>query len=391
MGDVNNLKDVTEVISGNKRVMIIAGEASGDIHAAKLVREVKEKDPNISFYGTGGESMRQAGVDTLIDSSELAVVGLFEVLAHWNTISGALKKMQHLLRTEPPDLLVLVDYPDFNLRLAKTAKECGVKVLYYISPQVWAWRQKRVFKIRQLVDMMAVVFPFEESFYKKYDVPVRFVGHPLVDEVHATSDKATLLKEFLLDNDKPVVGLFPGSRQSEVKRLLPIIVESARQILKAKPDTQFVIPVASTLKEEDILAYFDGLELNMRVISHRTHDVMQVCDVVITVSGTVTLELALMKTPMVVINKISRFSYFFVGRMLKIDHVALCNIVANQRIVPEFIQKDAQANKISQKVIELLDNDEERNMIKTGLAAIKEKLSNAKSKTELSDLLLDML
>lgn len=391
MNYVDDVADVTKAISGNKRVMIIAGEASGDIHAAKLVREVKQKNQNISFYGTGGESMRQAGVDTLIDSSELAVVGLFEVLAHWNTISAALKKMQHLLRTEPPDLLVLVDYPDFNLRLAKTAKECGIKVLFYISPQVWAWRQKRVFKIKKLVDMMAVVFPFEETFYKKYDVPVRFVGHPLVDEVHASSDKVTLLKEFLLDSDQPVVGLFPGSRQSEVKRLLPIIVESAQQIVKSKPDTQFVIPIASTLKEEDILAYFEGLELNMRVISHRTHDVMQVCDVVITVSGTVTLELALMKIPMVVINKISRFSYFFVRRMLKIDHVALCNIVANQRIVPEFIQNDAQANKISGKVVELLDNDEERNMIISGLTAIKEKLSNEKSKTELSDLLLDML
>lgn len=371
--------------------MIIAGEASGDLHAAKLVREVKNKQSNIQFYGTGGKNMRQAGVEILVDSSELAVVGLFEVLAHWNTISGALKKMQHLLRTTPPDLLVLVDYPDFNLRLAKTAKECGIKVLFYISPQVWAWRQKRVFKIKKLVDMMAVVFPFEESFYNKYDVPVRFVGHPLVDEVHASADKASLLNEFLLDDDKPVVGLFPGSRQSEVKRLLPIIVQSARQIIKDKPETQFVVPVASTLSEEDILAYFDGLELNMRIISHRAHDVMQVCDVVITVSGTVTLELALMKTPMVVINKISKFSYFFVARMLKIEHVALCNIVANQRIVPEYIQNEARADKISQKVIELLNNDKERENIIIGLTDIKEKLSNEATKTDLSELLLEML
>lgn len=385
------MNTVAEAISGNKRVMIIAGEASGDLHAAKLVREVKEKSPNINFYGTGGENMRQAGVDTLIDSSVLAVVGLFEVLAHWNTISGALKKMQHLLRTEPPDLLVLVDYPDFNLRLAKTAKECGIKVLFYISPQVWAWRQKRVFKIKKRVDMMAVVFPFEETFYKKYDVPVRFVGHPLVDEVHASSDKAILLKEFLLDDDKAVVGLFPGSRQSEIKRLLPIIVESAQQIVKQKPDTQFVVPIASTLTEEDILPYFEGVELNMRVISHRAHDIMQVCDVVITVSGTVTLELTLMKTPMVVINKISKLSYFFVSRMLKIDHIALCNIVANKRVVPELIQDDAEAAKISHKVIELLNNVEERNAIITGLSGIKEKLSNEESKTELSDLLLEMI
>ena len=374
-----------------KRVMIIAGEASGDLHAAKLVREVKEKNSDISFYGIGGRNMIEAGVETLVDSADLAVVGLFEVLAHWNTISGALKKMQHLLRTDPPDLLVLTDYPDFNLRLAKTAKECGIKVLYYISPQVWAWRQKRVFKIREIVDMMAVVFPFEESFYKKYDVPVRFVGHPLVDEVHASTDQATLRNEFLLDSDKPVIGLFPGSRQSEIKRLLPIIVESAKIIVKDKPSTQFVIPVASTLNEEDILPYFEGTEFDMRIIQHRSHDVMQVCDAIITVSGTVTLEIALMQIPMVVINKISKLSYFFVGRMLKIDHIALCNIVANKRIVPELIQNDAQANKIATTLLELTTNTKLRATIISELGDIKEKLSNDELKTDLSLLLIDML
>ncbi len=375
----------------NKRVMIIAGEASGDMHAAKLVREVKEKNADIIFYGIGGKSMIEAGVETLVDSAELAVVGLFEVLAHWNTISGALKKMQHLLRTDPPDLLVLTDYPDFNLRLAKTAKECGIKVLFYISPQVWAWRQKRVFKIRKLVDMMAVVFPFEETFYKKYDVPVRFVGHPLVDEIHVSADKNTLRNEFLLDNDKPVIGLFPGSRQSEIKRLLPIIVDSARLIIKEKPDAQFVIPVASTLKEEDILPYFKDIELDMRIISQRSHDVMQVCDTVITVSGTVTLELALLKIPMVVINKISKLSYFFVSKMLKIDHVALCNIVAGKRVVPELIQKNTTADKISNELLSLVDNVEKRNKIITEFSSLEEKLTNKETKIELSDLLIDML
>ncbi len=371
--------------------MIIAGEASGDLHAAKLVREVKEKNTDITFYGIGGKNMLEAGVDTLVDSAELAVVGLFEVLAHWNTISGALKKMQLLLRTEPPDLLVLTDYPDFNLRLAKTAKECGIKVLFYISPQVWAWRQKRVFKIKKIVDMMAVVFPFEETFYKKYNIPVRFVGHPLVDEIHVSADQNELRNEFVLDDEKPVIGLFPGSRHSEIKRLLPVIVDSAKQIIKDKPDAQFVIPIASTLKEEDILPYFDGVELDMRIISHRSHDVMAVCDAIITVSGTVTLELALLKKPMVVINKISKFSYFFVSRMLKIDHIALCNIVAGKRVVPELIQNKATAIKISSSLLELLNNKEKRNEIITEFSNIEERLTNKETKTELSGLLIDML
>ena len=371
--------------------MIIAGEASGDIHAAKLVREVKEKNTNIQFYGIGGEKMVEAGVDALVDSADLAVVGLFEVLAHWNTISGALKKMQHLLRTDPPDLLVLTDYPDFNLRLAKTAKECGIKVLFYISPQVWAWRQKRVFKIKKLVDMMAVVFPFEETFYKKYDVPVKFVGHPLVDEIHVSAEQNVLRNEFLLDDDKPVIGLFPGSRHSEIKRLLPIIVESAQQIAKEQPNAQFIIPVASTLKEEDILPYFSDVELDMRIISQRSHDVMEVCDAVITVSGTVTLELALMKKPMVVINKISKFSYFFVSRMLKIKHIALCNIVAGKRVVPELIQNNATSTKITTTLLELINNENKRNDIIAEFSTIEDKLTNEAAKTELSDLLVEML
>ena len=374
-----------------KRVMIIAGEASGDMHAAKLVREVLEKNSDIHFYGIGGDKMVEAGVDALVDSAELAVVGLFEVLAHWNTISSALKKMQHLLRTNPPDLLVLTDYPDFNLRLAKTAKECGVKVLFYISPQVWAWRQKRVFKIKKLVDMMAVVFPFEETFYKKYDVPVRFVGHPLVDEIHVTADQLILRSEFLLDDDKPVIGLFPGSRHSEIKRLLPIIVESAQHIAEKKSNAQFIIPVASTLKEEDILNHFEGVELDMRIISNRSHDVMEVCDAVITVSGTVTLELALLKKPMVVINRISKLSYFFVSRMLKIQHIALCNIVAGKRVVPELIQDDATTTNISNTLLDLIDNDDTRNKIMSEFSTIEDKLTNKETKTELSGLLIDML
>ena len=371
--------------------MIIAGEASGDIHAAKLVREVKEKNADIRFYGIGGKNMVEAGVDALVDSADLAVVGLFEVLAHWNTISGALKKMQHLLRTDPPDLLVLTDYPDFNLRLAKTAKECGVKVLFYISPQVWAWRQKRVFKIRSLVDMMAVVFPFEETFYKKHDVPVRFVGHPLVDEIHVSAVQPILRKEFLLDNDKPVIGLFPGSRHSEIKRLLPIIVDSAKEIIKKQPNAQFVIPVASTLKEEDILPYFNDTEFDMRVISQRSHDVMSVCDAVITVSGTVTLELALLNIPMVVINRISKLSYYFVTRTLKLDHIALCNIVANKRVVPELIQNDATFDKISENLLNILNNKEERTKIFNEFNQIEERLENKETKVELSEVLLDML
>ena len=198
-----------------KRVMLVAGEASGDLHAAKLAAGVLAKRTDIHFFGIGGNEMRKAGVEVLIDSAELAVVGLLEVLSHRKVIFGALNKMRELLRTEPPDLVILTDYPDFNLRLALTAKQLGITVLYYISPQVWAWREGRVKTIRERVDMMAVVFPFEEHFYQQHQVPVRYVGHPLNDEVIASAERDSLLQEFGLEPSNKTVGLFPGSRQSE--------------------------------------------------------------------------------------------------------------------------------------------------------------------------------
>ena len=254
-----------------KRVMLVAGEASGDLHAAKLAAGVLAKRTDVHFFGIGGNEMRKAGVDILVDSAELAVVGLFEVLAHRKVIFGALNKMRELLRTEPPDLVILTDYPDFNLRLARTAKQLGIKVLYYISPQVWAWREGRVKTIRERVDMMAVVFPFEEHFYQQHLVPVRYVGHPLNEEVIASAERDTLLLEFGLAPTNKTVGLFPGSRQSEIRRLLPIILEAATQLKQQHPELQFLLPIASTLGTEDIKPYLvDYQELTVTMISDRS-------------------------------------------------------------------------------------------------------------------------
>jgi len=262
--------------------MIIAGEASGDLHAAKLVKAVTAHRPDIHFFGIGGEDMREAGVDVKVDAAELAVVGLVEIWAHRKVIFGALDQMRAEIRTNPPDLLVLVDYPEFNLRLAKTAKQHGVKVLYYISPQVWAWRQHRVKMIRQRVDKMAVVFPFEETFYQQHQVPVEFVGHPLVDEVKASADQDSLRREFNLKSGQPVIGLFPGSRRSEIKRLLAIILQSAECLKQQYPDAQFLMPLAPGLKPEDIQPYLhQHPDLNIQVITDRAYDVMAACDVII--------------------------------------------------------------------------------------------------------------
>lgn len=374
-----------------KRVMIIAGEASGDLHAAKLVDKVKQRLPETRFFGIGGNAMRRAGVDILVDSAELAVVGLIEVLAHRKVIFGALNRMREILRQDPPDLLILTDYPEFNLRLARTAKECGVKVLYYISPQIWAWRQGRVKKIQQLVDKMAVVFPFEVDFYARHGVPVTYVGHPLANEVSASADRETLLREFGMDPERPVVGLFPGSRRSEIKRLLPIIIHSAERLKQQRPELQFIMPIASTLNPEVIRENMPDHDLDIHYLEHRPYDAMQASDVIVTVSGTVTLEIALMGTPMVVINRVAWLTYQIVSRMLKIDHLALCNIVAQRRIVPERIQNDATPERIAADLLHMLDDENYRREIQQGLLEVRHKLEDDSHITDIATVTVEML
>lgn len=374
-----------------KRVMIIAGEASADLHAGKLVQNVLSKDSSIQFFGIGGNDMRAAGVETRVDAAELAVVGLVEVLVHRKVIFAALHQMEDILVNDPPDLLVLIDYPEFNLRLARTAKENKVKVLYYIGPQVWAWRQKRVEIIRQRVDMMAVVFPFEENFYKKHNVPVKFVGHPLTDELVPADDIAQLKIDFGLQENKKIIGLFPGSRRSEIKRLLPIILQSAHQLSQRRDDIQFILPVASTLNRDDIKQKIAAYGLEVKIIKSQSHEVIQVCDAIITVSGTVTLEIALFGIPQVVINKVAWLTYLIVKPMLKIPYIALCNIVAGEQVVPELIQQDATPVKIIHEVERYLDEPAHWKKTRESLLAIRSKLGSGGGIDRISDLLLQML
>lgn len=378
------------------RAMIVAGEASGDLHAAKLVRTVHAQLPSVQFFGIGGSDMREAGVDVRVDSSDLAIVGLVEVLFHYRRLKAILEAMRTLLRKERPDLLILTDYPDFNLRLAETAKAIGVPVLYYISPQVWAWRQGRVKSIRERVDMMAVVFPFEETFYREHHVPVRFVGHPLVDEVNTGDDRDALLQEFGLDPKRQVVGLFPGSRRGEIKRLLPVLLKTAARLREHNPEIQFLLPRASTISEQDLAPYLSHAHgadepLNIRIVSGRSRDIMRACDVIATASGTVTLEIALTGTPMVIIYKVALLTYLIVGRMLKIDHIGLCNIVAGERIVPELIQHQARPDRIASEVQGLLDDPAQAQAMRDKLASVREKLGAAGGDQDIGTLVVEML
>ena len=371
--------------------MIITGEASGDLHGAHLVTEVFKLDPGIQLSGIGGRHMRGAGVEILADAAKLAVVGLVEVLVHYRVIKSVLEQMRTRLRSDPPDLLILIDYPDFNLRLAKTAKQCHIKVLYYIGPQIWEWRQGRVKIIEQRVDMMAVVFPFEAEFYRRHNIPVRFVGHPLVDSVPTNVDRDTKACQLGLSSDQPIIGLFPGSRKSEIKRLLPILVQTAKLLGKDKPDLLFVLPLASTLDAKIVQPYLVDSGLDIKLIADHSIDVIQACDAIITVSGTVTLEIALIGTPMVIINKVFLLTYLIVSRMLKIDHIGMCNIIANERIVPELIQHMATPKRIAHEVDKILDNKNYALSMRNKLGGIRKKLGEGGGSKNIAKLVMDML
>ncbi len=372
--------------------MVVAGEASGDMHAANFVRALHKIDDSIKVHGMGSEQLRDAGADLLIDCSDIAVVGLVEVLANYSKIMHALNTLRDSLRSDPPDLLVLVDYQEFNFKLAQTAKELGIKVLFYISPQVWAWRQHRVHKIGKLIDMMAVILPFEEQFYLDANVPVRFVGNPLVDEAKPNKDRQACFEEYGLSESKIVVGLFPGSRRSEIKRVLPIQLAAAEKLQQQKPELQFILPVASTLNKTEFDACLQKYShLNVVLVKDLAYNVMQCCDAIITASGTATLEIALMGIPSCITYKIAHISYFILRHMVKVDHIGLVNIVAGKRIVNEFLQYDAKPQAIADEILHILDDDDYRNNMISELNQVREKLGKTGGSNNLAELALEML
>ena len=372
-------------------MFIVAGEASGDLHASHLARRLLTLDPELVLKGMGGDNMRRAGVDILIDASRLAVVGLIEVLANYRTIKAALEQLKQTIKETPPDLLILVDYQEFNQRLAAYAKSIGVKVLFYIGPQVWAWRPKRVYKMGAIVDQMAVIFPFEVELYRNANVPVEFTGHPLVEEVVA--DKTTTEARELLDLDDTItVGLFPGSRRSEIKRVLPIQLAAAKKLLKKNPDLQFVMPLAESLDDAVLDPYIEDIAgLRVAVINGRPYDVMQSCDAIITASGTATLEIALMGIPMAIVYKISWISYFLLKFMVSIDRIGLVNIVANKMIVREFLQGKARPGKIAGEILRILSNKDYNETMRNELSQVREKLGDSRGTTHVAQLAYDMI
>lgn len=338
----------------SKKIMLVAGEASGDLHGACLVEAIQHIDPEIEFFGVGGEGLERRGMKLLYHSHSLAVVGITEVFLKMRPILRALKGLKQSLERERPDLLILIDFPDFNLRLAKMAHHLKIPVLYYISPQVWAWRPGRVKLIARLVRKVVVLFSFEVPIYEAAGVDVEWVGHPLLDVVKPTLSRELAFRQFGLDPERRTIGLLPGSRTHEIKRLLPDLLASAHLLQKEMPDLQFVIPLAPGISRETLSPYLKKIPLPVKVVQGRTYDVMNLSHLLITASGTATLEGAILGKPMIIIYKVS-FPTYLIGRaLIQVDHIGLVNLVAEKKIAPELIQKDVTPQRIADEAIRIL-------------------------------------
>lgn len=372
--------------------MIVAGEASGDMHGAKLVAALRAQAPDLAVCGIGGPALAAQGTEILYDSSSLAVVGIVEVLSHFRFIRQAMRALEKRLQEQPPRLLILIDYPDFNLILAKKAKRLGIPVFYYISPQVWAWRSGRVKTIKKLVDRMAVILPFEKEFYQRQGMRVEYVGHPLMDTVRATMPRAEFLQSLGIAPDSTVIGILPGSRKREIAEMLPVFLAAAKLMQGQLAKPVFLLPLAPTLSEDDLLAH--GLAeagIEVRVVRENRYELMAACDAVMAASGTVSLELAILNVPMVVSYRVSPLTYFLGRRLIKVQYASLVNLVAGREVVPELLQHEAEPKKIARATVCLVANQAERTRMLAGLAEVRERLGGAGASIRAARLALEII
>ncbi|MGB4499499.1 MAG: lipid-A-disaccharide synthase [Methylococcaceae bacterium] len=373
------------------KICFSAGESSGDSHAANLYLQLKKQLPKLNAVGMGGAKMSQAGISLCYDSSQIAVIGAVEVIKHYFEIRHALKKMQELLLNEKPDLLICVDYKEFNFQLAKFAKENDIKVLFYVSPQVWAWRKNRVKKYGAVIDMMAVIFPFETAYYDAENVSVRYVGHPSVDKVIPKFTKIEAIKNFALNPDAPIIGLVAGSRINEIKRLLPVMLEAAKRLKIDFPTAQFILPQADSLSDNLIQLYLQRANVEVTVIKNHPYDVMQCCNAIMTCSGTATLEIALLGIPMVICYRLNSLTYRIGKWLVKTRFIGLPNIIFGEQIVRELIQDDATAENLATEIKRLLTDSETTQNFRADLDILSEKLGKGGGIQNMAALVLEML
>lgn len=373
------------------KIVFSAGETSGDQHAASMFTELKKQKPDIIGVGIGGAKMSQAGIDIRYDSSAIGVIGVIEVIRHYADIRRAFKIMKQILLNEKPDLLVCVDYKEFNYWLARFAKRNGVKVLFYVSPQVWAWRPGRVKQYGKVIDMMAVIFPFEVPYYEAEKVPVRYVGHPCVDKVHPQRMRADDKKSFGLTNATSVIGLLPGSRTNEIERMLPVMLAAAQNLQTKFPGMHFILPQADSVPDALLENYLRNSRLMITVIKNKPYDVIQCCDAIMTTSGTASLEIALLGVPMVIAYKLSPFTYWLGRLLIKTPYIGLPNIILGKPAIKELIQGDASPDKLIAEISKILTDIRYAERMRQDLLEVKKRLGEGGGSKNMARLALEML
>ncbi len=374
-----------------KEILIVAGEASGDLHASNLVKQIKKIRPELKFFGLGGEKLKNEGVEISLDLTHLAVVGLLEVLKNIKEFKTIFNGLVKTAGERKPVLAILVDYPGFNLRLAAQLKKMNIPVVYYISPQVWAWGKKRINLIKQIVYRMIVFFKFEEDLYIKEGMRVSFVGHPLVDSVEPKLTKDELLRKLKIMPTKFTVALLPGSREKEVSNILPIMLDTAELLQEDLKDIRFLILRSPSVDKEVFVRILSRYNFAVYLLNEMTYEGIAASDFALVASGTATLEVTILKIPMAILYKISFLSWLFLRLLIKIAHIGMVNIIAGKTIVPEFIQYHAKPQKIADFVKSVLTDQSKSAQIKQELVSVTAKLGQKGASQRAAEIIISDL
>jgi lipid-A-disaccharide synthase len=370
--------------------MLVVGEASGDAHGARLVEALHKKNAALKIFGVAGDQLRRTAFEPLFNVSQLTGMGLVELAGNLKNLWRAYRLLTNALRKRRPNLLILIDFPEFNLRLARLAKALGIPVLYYISPQIWAWRQGRVKQIARWVDHMAVVFPFEEEFYARHGVKVTFVGHPLLESVRATESRDAVLNKIGLDPAKPAIALLPGSRRGEVDFHVPLMRQAAER-LHVERGMQFFWVRASTIDRAKFEVGHRPDKLHIPIVEEDRYNAVCAADLVWTASGTATLETALLGKPMIVIYRLSWLTYWLARLLVRVPHIGMVNLIAGERLVPELIQDEANPARLVAESKTLLDDQDLRGAISEKLSQLRARLGAPGAAERVADIASEML
>lgn len=379
------------------RLMFVAGEASGDAHATSLVQALREAAPraNFDFFGATGARMRAAGVESIIDTDQLSILGLWEIASELPKFFDPYRKLKQAAIERKPDAVILIDWPDFNLRLARWLHRQGVSVIYYVSPQLWAWRSYRARNVRRDVDLLLSILPFEKDWYAARGMThVEYVGHPLAGNVNASFDRTEFCRRHDLDPTKPLISLLPGSRHKELMRILPPLLDAAVAISKNYPEIQFALVVAPNRElseaEEIVASRNDLLPHNLRIIHHETREALAASDAAAVASGTATLEAALLGTPMVIVYKESFLNWHVLGSMINVEHYGLVNLIAGRRVAVELIQNELNGERLAHELLNLIEPDRNRSF-RLELASLTQKLGGGNASRLAAERILEFL